>query len=168
MVDFKKIKEEWESGLTPEQREKLRRWKDREARLAQTTREIESRWTILAMGPNNETVEVETIMRTIDVVFIPPELHEGHQREPMIDFRGGPTGYESYYVGVGFCQQVLRRVQEDQDSAWAICAGTPGRWPRCTVKWADILDFLEDHCPERLTEARRELGIETDESPALE
>lgn len=48
----------------------------------------------------------------------------------VVSMRGGPTGYESFYL-----DDYLKRPTRN---GWTACAGTPGRWDRCFVPQAEM------------------------------
>lgn len=58
--------------------------------------------------------------------------------KPRVHFRGGPTGYESYYLST--LQEPRPKPCRGEDLC--ICGGTINSWPRCMVKWADVRDLI--------------------------
>ena len=57
----------------------------------------------------------------------------------VLQFYGGPTGYESYYVDS--LKTTLGQFQHDQ---LCICAGTINKYAACYVKASEVLQFLKD------------------------
>jgi len=55
----------------------------------------------------------------------------------ILQFIGGPTGYESYYI------EDLLKTPRSERTSFCICGGTVNSWPRCEVPWSDVLDFLK-------------------------
>jgi len=56
---------------------------------------------------------------------------------PVLQFIGGPTGYESYYI------KDLLQTSRSKRTSFCICAGTLNSWPQCVVPWSAVLDFLK-------------------------
>ena len=54
----------------------------------------------------------------------------------MLEFVGGPTGFESYYV-----EDLL--TLPFAKSSFCICGGTINRWPRCEVSCTEVATFLK-------------------------
>jgi len=57
-------------------------------------------------------------------------------RNDILYFRGGPTGYESYYI------DDIKNLKPGVELC--ICAGTINRWAECYVQSDDVLAFLEE------------------------
>jgi len=66
---------------------------------------------------------------------------EGNLKQ-VLYFRGGPTGFESYYVEDLLDPETGISARGDVDLC--ICGGTINSWPRCTVSTADVLKFLSE------------------------
>jgi len=58
-----------------------------------------------------------------------------HGTGPILQFNGGPTGYESYYVADLVARQ-------PKGAYMAICAGTINSWAQCRVRSQDVVAFL--------------------------
>lgn len=83
-------------------------------------------------GPNGAELQRET--RPIHVRISPFRL----------EFRGGPTGYESYRLQPGLLHDLEDWLRDDGAAGFCICAGTPGSWPSCSVKVGDVLTSIRD------------------------
>lgn len=57
-------------------------------------------------------------------------------RGDILDFIGGPTGFESYYIP---------DLNIHHDGLFCICGGTINSWPNATVEWADVYKFLSEN-----------------------
>lgn len=56
----------------------------------------------------------------------------------IIHFRGGPTGYESYYF-----HSLEESIETFKFDKFCICAGTINSWPRCDVKVKDFMEIIK-------------------------
>ncbi len=56
-----------------------------------------------------------------------------------LEFIGGPTGFESYYVASLVCAYGGQPRPEEL----CICAGTINSWPACYVPWDEVMSFVE-------------------------
>lgn len=57
----------------------------------------------------------------------------------IIEFIGGPTGYETYYIN----DLLKDRKSVYNENNLCICAGTINSWYSCFVKWQDVFNFLK-------------------------
>jgi len=60
------------------------------------------------------------------------------ERGDILQFIGGPTGHESYYVS-----DLLGTFAPDGSDNFCICAGTVNSWPMCIVSRKEVFDFLQ-------------------------
>ena len=58
-------------------------------------------------------------------------------RGDVLQFIGGPTGHEAYYIS-----DLLGSFTLDGSDDFCICAGTVNSWPLCTVSRKEVLNFL--------------------------
>lgn len=97
-------------------------------------REIDSRWETekrwVKGREQKSSTDVSTKKLTMAIVT------EGHDK-PILNFRGGPTGFESYYI------EDLSLSSDEGD--FCICAGTANRWPACFVDKAEVNKFVEEY-----------------------
>lgn len=132
MVDFSKL-------LTEEDKENIRKKKEFEASLP---RAKISALMIYESGTwNSETDKYENIhfreeVKELEMVLRPNE------RGTIIKFEGGPTGYESFYIG-GF----LRYIDNFESDRCSICAGTINRYAQCIVSLKEVVDFIKSNIP---------------------
>lgn len=81
-----------------------------------------------------------------------------------IEFKGGPTGFEVYRIEDGLIRDLEAQARGNPSEAtFCICAGTPGSWPLCTVRSADVLSAVERsrermECAEHGSVARMKIG----------
>jgi hypothetical protein len=62
-----------------------------------------------------------------------------YNNQPVLQFIGGPTGYESYYLS-----DLIPLLDEpDNERKWVICAGTINSWPRCWVKIGELKKVIQ-------------------------
>ena len=73
----------------------------------------------------------------MEIVVMKDEEEKQDFGRAILYFRGGPTGFESYYV------ESLKRTKF-KSKYFCICAGTINDWPRCNVKVKDVLDYIEE------------------------
>jgi hypothetical protein len=57
----------------------------------------------------------------------------------IVQFHGGPTGHESYYL-----DDLLRLNLNRKIDRFYICAGTIDLWPKCWIMTSDLLRFLKE------------------------
>lgn len=55
----------------------------------------------------------------------------------ILEFIGGPTGFESYYV-----EDLLREPSRMQGRL-CICGGTINSWPKCSVQAEEVLAYIQ-------------------------
>lgn len=68
------------------------------------------------------------------------EVEKRENNEDVLHFRGGPTGYESYYL------QDLKNIIEQagaEANIFCICGGTINSWARCWVKIDELKTILQ-------------------------
>jgi hypothetical protein len=99
---------------------------------------IESLWTYETGTWDDDALAYANIKRRTEVKEIGMEILTRSNGQEVLQFVGGPTGHESYYM-----DDMLRMVDEWPDT-FCICAGTMNSWPVCEVKVADVRKFLEE------------------------
>lgn len=62
---------------------------------------------------------------------------EYQPEKDVIQFLGGPTGYESYYFA-----DIYKSIHKWKSEKLYICAGTLNSWSSCYVKISDLLDIM--------------------------
>lgn len=63
-------------------------------------------------------------------------------RGKILQFIGGPTGHETYYIN-----DLFKDTNLEKSGNLCICAGTINSWPSCYVKWDDVLNYLrKENC----------------------
>ncbi len=90
--------------------------------------ETEKRWVVDGKQKSSKTPSTKKLTMAI--------MTKGHNK-PILQFREGPTGFESYYVeNLNF---------PEGEGEFCICAGTPNRWPACYVDRNDVRNFIEEY-----------------------
>lgn len=69
---------------------------------------------------------------------------EYDQETDILYFRGGPTGYESYYF-----TSLESSILTSESDKFCICGGTINSWPICTVKMENFRDIFNEIKKER-------------------
>ena len=78
--------------------------------------------------------------KMLDVVV---ELYKDKKGDrPILQFKGGPTGFESYYI-----EDLLRDIDSKIGKLY-ICVGTINRWNSCWVEWKDLKYILKELTPQ--------------------
>ena len=57
---------------------------------------------------------------------------------PILEFIGGPTGFETYYL-----EDLRRSNLNNGNNEFCICGGTINKWPRCIVNKKEVFDFID-------------------------
>lgn len=73
--------------------------------------------------------------RTEYFKYLEMQIKEG-QSGLVVQFIGGPTGFESYYVN-----SLLENMEPDTEEL-CICAGTVNSWHECYVPYQQVADFI--------------------------
>jgi len=81
---------------------------------------------------NRKISEIKTKELEIEI----DKTDHGDNYGPILRFKGGPTGFESYYIN-----ELLEDEYNHED--FGICGGTINSWARCWVKTKDINKILE-------------------------
>ena len=71
------------------------------------------------------------------IKMIEAEVYETDSSRLTLEFLGGPTGFESYYLGD------LVDLKDRDSEEFCICAGTINRWPACYVKRIDVVRLID-------------------------
>jgi hypothetical protein len=75
--------------------------------------------------------------KLIEVVLILNNQNETLKgKKEIVNFLGGPTGFESYYL------KDLLKPKESEN--FCICGGTINSWPNCYVKTKDLIKIIKD------------------------
>ena len=105
-------------------------------------KEINSRWATETRwldtkpgGGMKQKSKTEHSTRKLTMAIL-PKGREGGSDKSILEFRDGPTGYESYY---------LNEITLEGDEEFCICAGTPNRWPACYVDMPTVRKFVEEY-----------------------
>ncbi len=161
MIDFAKMLEEHLARMSPEERaESDRRMAEHQA-LEDAIRPIASKWTWRTPNDPYDYKKGSRVVREEAREIglrVEPVGTYGRDHE-VLQFVGGPTGHEGYHLDDDFCTQLLRDSATAESDEWAICAGTPGRYPTCVVATADIIAMLDGERPDLMAEARNRLGL---------
>ena len=64
---------------------------------------------------------------------------EGDMNGKVVRFKGGPTGFESYYVNSIFEDSVPTTEE------MCICAGTINKWAKCYVNKKEVMNFIMEY-----------------------
>ena len=102
-------------------------------------KEIDSRWEtekrrLVSHGKKQES-HTETTTRKLTMAIL-PKGRDGLGNKPILEFRGGPTGHENYY---------LEDITLEGKGDFCICGGTPNRWPACYVDMPTVRKFVEEY-----------------------
>lgn len=172
MVDMQKILAEYEAKLTPEEKERLREQQEQEARFDMTRSEMTAvferlgwerpRPTIASLSKSrrqagkNTEARTEIVLhrgeRTLEVRIEDRTSFKGEPYEAIVFF-GGPTGHEAYRLDDEFYSSLRDIPDTDDGREWCLCAGTVGRYDRCTVLVEDMKKYLMEQRPEMFPEA---------------
>jgi hypothetical protein len=160
MVDFARARADHLAGLSPEQRvlhdQRVAVMQAREAR----NRPISSHWewhehvgrADFVRGTGTAaTKAVQVYDKDIVVRFEPAEM--ASEGRPILRFIGGPTGHEAYEFNVDLCRDVDSWAKSGKPCS--ICAGTPGKYYRCSVAAPDLANVMDEAWPAMMEEARR-------------
>jgi len=105
-------------------------------------KEIDSRWEVekrhLVSDDNGKMKQESNTVhstRKLTMAILPNGRIDGPDK-PILEFRGGPTGHENYY---------LNDITLKGDGEFCICAGTPNRWPACYVDMPTVREFVEEY-----------------------
>ena len=79
----------------------------------------------------------DVVEKTLAIRF----LDSGHtdDRGIVVRFNGGPTGFESYYLGS------LIEHNLDNGSMFCICGGTINSWHNCEVKSRELHNIIKQY-----------------------
>lgn len=172
MIDFEKIREDLEAGMTPEQRERLARFEEREAQWERDSVEIPAtfqatRWREPVAAPvrrgsmlggsmwakpptpaRGREREVEVVRTWEKPVRMGIERRDGGEESyEILRFRNAVTGHEAYRLDEDFCASLADPEDATERPGFAICAGTPDRWYSCEVRREDVVAFLRQRRP---------------------
>ncbi len=103
--------------------------------------EIESEWFALIANWDENTekyINHHTIQLPNRILRMKIINHSDNPDNKILEFIGGPTGYETYYIN-----DLLKNKKLYCDENFCICAGTINSWHSCFVKWKDIFNFLK-------------------------
>ena len=97
-------------------------------------KEIDSRWKMEKrwIADKKQKSSKETFKKKLTMAIL-PKGHDGQPDKPILEFRGGPTGFESYY---------LEDINLEGEGDFCICAGTANRWPACYVDKTEVQEFV--------------------------
>jgi hypothetical protein len=99
---------------------------------------IESLWICETGRWDDQTNSYVDISRRSETKQIGLRLYVANNGKEGLEFVGGPTGFEQYYL-----EDMVDMVNE-YCTDFAICFGTINSWPKCLVKVADVRKFLEE------------------------
>jgi hypothetical protein len=130
MVDFDKL-------LPPGMRKRIKQLDEaQEAKrvpiLATFTQE-RGRWNGKGYEDITKTTTTKTI--TMDIIDVPSEYSNTPK---VLQFYGGPTGYEAYRLDDQFIG-ILKDLPTDD---LCICGGTINAWDKCIVSRKDVLTYI--------------------------
>ena len=98
-------------------------------------KEIDSRWEIekrwLEGKYQKSSTDVTT--RKLTMTILPEGRVDSQSNRPILEFQGGPTGFETYY---------LEDINLEGGGDFCICAGTANRWPACYVDKTVVQEFV--------------------------
>lgn len=152
MVNFAKLHDALLASMNADERAAYDRHVVQRTELKKATRQIDSHWTwttyIDFRNPGKGTRIQRSETKQIGIRI---ERTDEEGRE-VLQFVGGPTGYEAYAVNDDFFRRLLKPNWNCPEH-WFICAGTAGRYPTCRVDTADIIKFLELDRPDAMRAA---------------
>jgi hypothetical protein len=61
------------------------------------------------------------------------------KNKKILQFKGGPTGHESYY----FKDLEGLSERKNPNEYFCICGGTINSWPKCSVKTQDLIEIID-------------------------
>ena len=100
--------------------------------------EIKSEW-VYEKGKwdkeQNKFVDV-TLSKTY-VKMLKTRVFINDNGKEILQFMGGPTGWESYYL------DDLKKHDLKNEGKFCICAGTMNSWAKCSVKSRDIHNAIK-------------------------
>lgn len=152
MVDFKKILEDRKKNMTPEQKERLRLYEEKEERSNISARDISATVIWRSSRPQMEKVSLLKIPNKSNIVSeknitvkVRIEESTDYKDNPAlkINFIGDIPTPSRYYLDKDFVE-----AANNQDfKNWALCAGTDGRYPEVTVSMDDVRAYLDEVVP---------------------
>ena len=101
-------------------------------------RKIKCKWIVETADWNKATNSYENRQSTETERTISMQLIK-KEHGTVIQFFGGPTGYESYYV------EDLMNNHESKSKDLCICGGTVNSWPRCIVNRDTVFNFIKEY-----------------------
>lgn len=153
MIDFAAILADQRARMTPEERDRFDAAVAARKAIEATEHPIPAVFEVLgwkrpsglAALKNGKPADPERhVERTYErKIRIRIEPRDNGARE-VIQFVGAVTGHEAFELTPDLCAELSR----DPEGTWSICAGTPNRYDSCTIKVADVLDYLRDRRPE--------------------
>lgn len=167
MVDFVKVLAEMEARMTPEERERVRAYREREARFDATRAEIPAVFEDLKLVRPTATIaslprpgakrssavdDTEEVVHRRSERLIEVRIENrqyGDKSYDVIAFIGGPTGHESYRLDADFIDAMNEcDAHPVRAGTWCICAGTAGRYERCTIQVEDLRNYVAAKRPD--------------------
>lgn len=133
MVDFAKKLAEWRAQRTPEELARIDAALAERARIEKATQRIPAEFVRIDMDGTETPRSGE--------VGVLVERRDG--AADVVRFTGAVTGHEAFALDDGLLAELARDAADPERGRWAICAGTRGRWDRCTVAVADVLKAVE-------------------------
>ncbi len=172
MVDFARLSKELYERSTPEERARIDAYHEREDRLNQTRRPINasfvrSAWNAKWNPGKSKMDYIKTPVRTWteDInMRIEDRLGLKEEEYEVLNFIGGPTGFESYRLDQDFVdvlEDIVRNELVDESQfrgRFTICAGG-GNYDECGVSATDVLDYLREVRPEFFQDRTQDMGI---------
>ena len=104
-------------------------------------KEINSKWEMSIGTWDRTLMEFINVEKRCSEKMIQMEICKKEGEEDLIQFVGGPTGFESYYISSLLKNPSFNSISE-KSRAFCICGGTINRWPRVTVNLNDVIRFL--------------------------
>lgn len=133
MVDFAKKLADWRAQRTPEELARIDAKLAERARIEKATRTIRAEFVRIDRDGTETPREGE--------VGVLVETREGEA--DVVRFVGAVTGHEAFALDAALLAELARDAGDPERGRWAICAGTRGRYDRCTVAVADVLTAIE-------------------------
>lgn len=114
-------------------------------------RQIDAVFTKMIQAYKDSPVIEEKTIRPIKMVIVPEskdsmanQIEHTSESRMLLQFVGGPTGFESYYLDDEFIEGREALVAANPEALFCICGGTVNSWPCCEVSACAMLDFLHD------------------------
>jgi len=104
-------------------------------------KEINSKWE-MSIGTWDRTLgEYINVEKRSREKTIRMEVIERKGEEDLIEFVGGPTGFETYSI-CSLLENPSFNIITEKSRSFCICGGTINKWPRVIVDLNEVVRFL--------------------------